>query len=77
MITLYYFAGLKEQTGVQSEKVELGGIRVQELVEYVKNKYGIFQNRAIQVAINEEYVLLDEVVKDGDVVAFIPPVSGG
>lgn len=77
MITLYYFAGLREKTGIQSEQVQLAGIQVQELVEYVKNKYGVFQNGAIHVAVNEEYALLDEVVNDGDVVAFIPPVSGG
>ncbi len=29
------------------------------------------------LAINEEYVAPDHPLRDGDVVAFIPPVSGG
>lgn len=77
VITLHYFASLKEQTGIQKEQVPLENIRVQELVAYVKNKYGLFQNATIHVAVNEEYALPDEIVNDGDIVAFLPPVSGG
>jgi molybdopterin converting factor subunit 1 len=29
------------------------------------------------VAVNEEYASEDRLLKDGDVVAFIPPVAGG
>ena len=29
------------------------------------------------VAVNEEYAAEDRLLKDGDVVAFIPPVAGG
>ncbi|MDB4970132.1 MAG: molybdenum cofactor biosynthesis protein, partial [Myxococcales bacterium] len=32
---------------------------------------------AIKVAVNEEFVALDRVLSDGDVVALIPPVAGG
>lgn len=77
MITLQYFASLKEQTGIQREQVDMEPIRVHELVAYVKNKYDLFQNATIHVAVNEEYALPDEIVKDGDIVAFLPPVSGG
>ena len=77
MITLYYFAGLKDQIGIQNEQVQLAGVRVQQLIDYVKEKYGVIQNGVVHVAVNEEYALLDTIVNDGDVVAFIPPVSGG
>jgi molybdopterin converting factor subunit 1 len=33
--------------------------------------------RAISVAVNEEYARLTASVRDGDEVAFLPPVSGG
>ena len=33
--------------------------------------------RAISVAVNEEYARLSAPVRDGDEVAFLPPVSGG
>jgi molybdopterin converting factor subunit 1 len=32
---------------------------------------------SISVAVNEEYARLTTTVKDGDEVAFLPPVSGG
>lgn len=32
---------------------------------------------AMRFALNEEFVPADSVLKDGDVVAVIPPVSGG
>jgi molybdopterin converting factor subunit 1 len=33
--------------------------------------------RICRAAVNEEYVPAETVLKDGDVVAFIPPMSGG
>jgi molybdopterin converting factor subunit 1 len=33
--------------------------------------------RSISSAINADYARMDEAVKDGDEVAFLPPVSGG
>jgi molybdopterin converting factor subunit 1 len=32
---------------------------------------------SISVAVNEEYARMTTAVKDGDEVAFLPPVSGG
>jgi sulfur-carrier protein len=33
--------------------------------------------RSISTAINADYAKMDEVLADGDEVAFLPPVSGG
>jgi molybdopterin converting factor subunit 1 len=33
--------------------------------------------RAISCAVNEEYARLTAALKDGDEIAFLPPVSGG
>jgi molybdopterin converting factor subunit 1 len=33
--------------------------------------------RAISAAVNTDYARMDDVVHDGDEVAFLPPVSGG
>ena len=33
--------------------------------------------KAISVAVNEEYARLTASVRDGDEIAFLPPVSGG
>jgi molybdopterin converting factor subunit 1 len=34
-------------------------------------------SKAISVAVNEEYARLTASVRDGDDIAFLPPVSGG
>ncbi|WP_313890870.1 molybdopterin converting factor subunit 1 [Psychrobacillus sp.] len=77
MITLLYFAGLKEKTGLEKEQIQFSGHQVKELVEFVQNKYENFSNSAVLVAVNEEYALPEDVLQVGDTVAFIPPVSGG
>ena len=33
--------------------------------------------RAISSAVNADYARMDDVVRDGDEIAFLPPVSGG
>jgi molybdopterin converting factor subunit 1 len=33
--------------------------------------------RSISTAVNADYARMDQVVRDGDEVAFLPPVSGG
>jgi molybdopterin converting factor subunit 1 len=33
--------------------------------------------RSISSAVNEDYARMDHVLRDGDEVAFLPPVSGG
>jgi molybdopterin converting factor small subunit len=33
--------------------------------------------RSIAVAVNREYARLEDVLRDGDEVALLPPVSGG
>jgi molybdopterin synthase sulfur carrier subunit len=51
---------------------------VEEVRKILQHKTG--QLKGIEnslVAVNEEYAGLADKVKDGDTVAFIPPVSGG
>ena len=33
--------------------------------------------RSISTAVNADYARMDDVVRDGDEIAFLPPVSGG
>ncbi|AQQ51946.1 molybdopterin converting factor subunit 1 [Planococcus lenghuensis] len=77
MIRLFYFAGLRELTGVAEEKAALAGQTVEGLWQWAEAKYPGIRNGSVRVAVNEEYALANDILQDGDTVAFIPPVSGG
>jgi len=77
MITLHYFAGLRELTGKSQEQADLAGKTVEDLMNWAADKYPGFGSGSARVAINEEYALPTDVLEDGDAAAFIPPVSGG
>lgn len=83
MITVLYFARLRESLGrsneclnvparatvsaLRSELVARGGNWAAELAE----------GRAVRVAVNQVMVAGDAPLRDGDEVAFFPPVTGG
>lgn len=77
MITFHYFAGLREMTGVSEEQVDFSGRTVEELWQWVSEKYPGIQAGSVRIAVNEEYALPEDRLESGDVAAFIPPVSGG
>ncbi|WP_420539156.1 MoaD/ThiS family protein [Paenibacillus polymyxa] len=77
MIKLYYFAGLREVTGKFEEMADLAGQTVGELYSWTTDKYPDMPINSTRIAVNEEYALLTDVLQDGDIAAFIPPVSGG
>ena len=77
MNTVLYFAALKEKTGIAKEEFNFSGKTVKQLLEELHQKYEGLADGLIQVAINEEYALLDDVIQERDTIALIPPVSGG
>ncbi|MBE7096055.1 molybdopterin converting factor subunit 1 [Bacillus cereus] len=78
MITILLFANLREEIGsdqlIISEKQET---TVQQLKEWLKASYCLQSLDRAMVAVNEEFVTDEEMIKAGDIVALIPPVSGG
>ncbi|MEN2767394.1 molybdopterin converting factor subunit 1 [Ornithinibacillus xuwenensis] len=77
MITVLLFAQLQEEMGKERFELEINELSVQDLKELIKQNYNLNQLDHVMVAINEEYALPSDIVSQGDVVAFIPPVSGG
>ncbi|WP_042889386.1 molybdopterin converting factor subunit 1 [Bacillus cereus] len=78
MITILLFANLREEVG--SERlviIEKREINVQQLKKWLEDNYQLQTLDKVMVAINEEFVTDEDIVKPGDTVAFIPPVSGG
>ncbi|MEI4799786.1 molybdopterin converting factor subunit 1 [Bacillus sp. FJAT-51639] len=77
MITVLLFSHLQEEAGTQQLQIDVQNLTVAELKELVMKDYNVSLSQHIMAAINEEYANEDDMIQDGDVVALIPPVSGG
>lgn len=77
MITIHYFAGLRDAAGTGQEQARLAGVTVAGLLQWVSGKYPHLPLDGVRVAVNEEYALPEDVLANGDAAALIPPVSGG
>jgi molybdopterin converting factor subunit 1 len=74
------FARLRELTGAGELTRDLpDGSTAQDVWNALAQEYPPLAEytKAIAVAVNEDYSRLTATVKDGDEVAFLPPVSGG
>jgi molybdopterin synthase sulfur carrier subunit len=72
-ITVKFFASLREQLGTDSAQVSAA--TAAEAWQSATDGLPLPPN--VLVAINMEYAQPSEAVKDGDEVAFFPPVTGG
>ncbi|HLR53678.1 MAG TPA: molybdopterin converting factor subunit 1 [Pseudogracilibacillus sp.] len=78
MIQVLLFAGLKDKVGSSSLRIKEENITIEELKRTHLGIYGVEELlQQSMVAVNEEYAEMDTILKTGDVVAFVPPVSGG
>lgn len=77
MIKILLFAQLQEDIGQDTLLLEAKGWTVKQVKDYLLEHYPQATLQAVMTAINEEYAFDDDIVKDGDAVAFLPPVSGG
>ncbi|MFV8829860.1 molybdopterin converting factor subunit 1 [Alkalihalobacterium sp. APHAB7] len=72
------FAQLEEIVGEREIEIKSEPITVQQLKKVLLEKYPNLRSLdSTIVAVNEEYVKNDTPLKENDVVALIPPVSGG
>ncbi|HLR19157.1 MAG TPA: molybdopterin converting factor subunit 1 [Staphylococcus sp.] len=73
-----YFAEIKEILAKPSEDIDLSNdITVDEFITYLFEQYPMISDKKFQIAVNEEFVKNDDIVRSNDTVALIPPVSGG
>ena len=79
-IKVLFFGYLKETTGDGSAEVELAeGSRIADLLAECARRRPLLEPyyEVMAVALNESYAERTAALRDGDVVALIPPVSGG
>lgn len=82
MIKVVYFASIREQLGCDQEQLEsAAGQTVAALLQTLKERGApwdtVLGSSSLLIAVNQQMVAADQVVNDGDEVAFFPPVTGG
>ncbi|MEE9303680.1 MAG: molybdopterin converting factor subunit 1 [Thiotrichaceae bacterium] len=83
MITLLYFASIREALGCEKETLELPeSISVNSLITQLrarnKNWENILDSRTeLLIAVNQQMSDHEAIIHQGDEVAFFPPVTGG
>ena len=80
-VKILYFAGLKEALGMAGETVELpaGVASVGALRDWLvgQGRAALGTAKNLRCAVNQDMARLDAAVRDGDEIAFFPPVTGG
>jgi molybdopterin synthase catalytic subunit len=79
-VSVLLFAGLREAVGQKQVFLELpDDASLAELMAALGGEYPVvaaYRGRLV-ISVNAERALLDRVLRDGDEVALLPPVSGG
>lgn len=76
MITLRYFASLREMLGRSAEQLNISESNTVLSVWQLANPNLALPENTL-TAVNMDYVTHTHLVRDGDEVAFFPPVTGG
>lgn len=76
-ITVRYFANMRDRMGRAEETISIEGesLTVEDLWSKVSSQQTLPGN--LLIAVNMEYTDSSRVLKNGDEVAFFPPVTGG
>jgi molybdopterin synthase sulfur carrier subunit len=84
MVTVLYFARLREALGRSSEQIALPatvrdveGVRALLMARGGEWERELGPGRPVRAAVNQAMAVGDTQVADGDEVAFFPPVTGG
>jgi len=80
-LVVLYFAALRDLLALGEERIELpaSSARVQDLAQYLRQRHPALAPHlgSVRFAVNETFVDLGAPLSSGDVVALIPPVTGG
>jgi sulfur-carrier protein len=82
-VKILYFAALRETLGSDREDLDLppGVETVAQLRTHLVERGGVWEalgeRKSLRAAVNQTIASPGQAVKDGDEVAFFPPVTGG
>ena len=84
MVTVLYFARLRETLGQSSEQIalpgtvrDLEGLRAMLIARGGAWEEELAPTKPVRAAVNQAMAVGDTPLSDGDEVAFFPPVTGG
>ncbi|MBM5571703.1 molybdopterin synthase sulfur carrier subunit [Deefgea chitinilytica] len=82
MISVVYFARLKEVFGLAEETLANTPASVADLIDLLAARGGVWSEelaggKVFRVAINQEMARLSDEIPEGAEVAIFPPVTGG
>ena len=81
MIQVLFFAGYRERLGCDRLELDSNAANITELkaelAQRGDNWKTVLQDRKTLVAVNQTMTKESAALKDGDEVAFFPPVTGG
>ncbi len=82
MIQVLYFARLREQLGMAAEELEGDLSTPGAIIALLSMRGSVWKEvfgggQQVLMAVNQEMADVDTPVRDGDEVAFFPPVTGG
>ncbi len=77
-VRVRYFAILREQRGLDEERITTEAATAAELYEELRKRHRFtLPADRLRVAINDAFEPWAAEVRDGDALVFIPPVAGG
>ena len=79
MITVLYFAAVRDLVGTAEEKIASDAKTIAELRAWLEKNRPALAGRlgSVRFARNEVFASEGDPLADGDVIALIPPVAGG
>ena len=84
MLKILYFASLRERMGQNEEHLAAPASvdTLADLIAHLQHRdsagaAAFSQPSLVRAAVNQEFAHLQTVIRDGDEIAFFPPVTGG
>lgn len=77
-ISVLYFASLADKAGIDEEMMAVASDDLIQIYHMLSDKYHFDLSKdKLSVAVNHHFVDWQTKVREGDIIAFIPPVAGG